>query len=303
MKMKRFGQVLVVVSASASLLSLGCFGGSRSGGSSSSSGGEDFTGSLTLTNDSGMPICGLEVEQDDHLASHSERIEPGESVSVDIESRVQYVWATNCDGDGFVYADSASVDSDTYSIEAAPQSYAERIFYLRRLNRMNANPAISDPALEAELHRLIQQAGQSAGWEDEQLATQIVSDDWGIVRNNRTGIVVGRRVNGVTVHQFDDGHCTIQIHAFYEEAIGEQFTGNLRYEGPLGPIGTGCSIAEWMGGSAGTASSSSSSSSSSGGGCTNTCSSANDGECDDGGPGAEYAVCALGTDCADCGSR
>lgn len=38
-------------------------------------------------------------------------------------------------------------------------------------------------------------------------------------------------------------------------------------------------------------------------GCSNTCESAGDGECDDGGPGSEYDVCALGTDCTDCGAR
>jgi hypothetical protein len=40
-----------------------------------------------------------------------------------------------------------------------------------------------------------------------------------------------------------------------------------------------------------------------GGGCTNTCRDARDGFCDDGGPGADYSICALGTDCADCGPR
>eukprot|EP00966_Prymnesium_polylepis_P237772 5499226-Prymnesium_polylepis.1 len=37
--------------------------------------------------------------------------------------------------------------------------------------------------------------------------------------------------------------------------------------------------------------------------CTESCDYATDGECDDGGSGAEYAECALGTDCSDCGSR
>ncbi|MGE0786830.1 MAG: hypothetical protein AB7S26_14255 [Sandaracinaceae bacterium] len=37
--------------------------------------------------------------------------------------------------------------------------------------------------------------------------------------------------------------------------------------------------------------------------CSDTCASAGDGECDDGGEGALYDVCALGTDCADCGPR
>ena len=44
--------------------------------------------------------------------------------------------------------------------------------------------------------------------------------------------------------------------------------------------------------------------------CTDTCIIAqwgvdysSDGDCDDGGPGSEYSVCALGTDCTDCGAR
>ena len=37
--------------------------------------------------------------------------------------------------------------------------------------------------------------------------------------------------------------------------------------------------------------------------CTNTCQWANDGECDDGEPGAAYSGCDCGTDCADCGAR
>ncbi|MEM9187743.1 MAG: hypothetical protein AAGF12_01105 [Myxococcota bacterium] len=37
--------------------------------------------------------------------------------------------------------------------------------------------------------------------------------------------------------------------------------------------------------------------------CTDTCSYAGDGECDDGGPDSQYDVCGLGTDCMDCGPR
>ena len=40
--------------------------------------------------------------------------------------------------------------------------------------------------------------------------------------------------------------------------------------------------------------------------CTNTCTMyglVSDSECDDGGAGADYDLCALGTDCADCGVR
>lgn len=36
--------------------------------------------------------------------------------------------------------------------------------------------------------------------------------------------------------------------------------------------------------------------------CTNTCRWKYDGDCDDGGPGAEYSGCSFGSDCYDCGS-
>ena len=37
--------------------------------------------------------------------------------------------------------------------------------------------------------------------------------------------------------------------------------------------------------------------------CSNSCLYASNGECGDGGPGAEYSSCAWGTDCLDCGPR
>jgi hypothetical protein len=37
--------------------------------------------------------------------------------------------------------------------------------------------------------------------------------------------------------------------------------------------------------------------------CTNTCWFAFDGDCDDGGPGSDFSLCELGTDCFDCGPR
>jgi len=37
--------------------------------------------------------------------------------------------------------------------------------------------------------------------------------------------------------------------------------------------------------------------------CENTCHYASDTECDDGGSGAEFAVCGLGSECVDCGPR
>ena len=49
-----------------------------------------------------------------------------------------------------------------------------------------------------------------------------------------------------------------------------------------------CSFRYWSGG---------------GGRCTETCDWKSDGFCDDGGSGAEYSLCSIGTDCADCSRR
>ena len=40
-----------------------------------------------------------------------------------------------------------------------------------------------------------------------------------------------------------------------------------------------------------------------GGQCSNSCFASHDMDCDDGGYGSEYSLCAYGTDCGDCGSR
>ena len=37
--------------------------------------------------------------------------------------------------------------------------------------------------------------------------------------------------------------------------------------------------------------------------CQEQCYHSSDGDCDDGGPGAEYGACGYGMDCADCGTR
>lgn len=60
-----------------------------------------------------------------------------------------------------------------------------------------------------------------------------------------------------------------------------------------------------VGGDAGRADAARADAGSGGGGalCTNTCASAGDGECDDGGERSLFSVCALGTDCMDCGPR
>ncbi|GAB5547507.1 MAG: hypothetical protein SangKO_072670 [Sandaracinaceae bacterium] len=279
--------------------------GGGGGGGGSSSGGE-YTGAITFENASGEALCGVELVQDDHTASHGDRMEPGESVQLEVQSAAEFLFVTACDGERFLYADELSIDGDRYSFSAtAPQGFGERLDYLRRLNRMNTNPVMHDGALEAQMHEAVQMRARDQGWVDDPAATRIASDEWSILRHNRSGVITGRRISGVVGHRFPDGHCSIQIHSFRQEHDGSDFSGPVRYEGTAGNIYTGCSMVSWLAGESGGVASSGSSSGGGGGGggCSNTCSSSNDGECDDGGPNSLYSVCALGTDCADCGPR
>lgn len=285
------------------LFILGCGGGSASGSGGSSGGDGDFTGTLTFHNESGEALCGVEIVQGDHTASHMDRVEASGSIQLEIESNPEFLFVTSCDGDGFLYADNVSIDGDTYVFsDTSPQTFQARFDYLRQLNRMNTNPVMDDDAVRAQMHEALLMRARDQGWTDDPTVTLMASDDWTIMRNNVTSIITRRRIAGMVGHRFPDGHCGIQVHSFTEEHEGSDYTGSIRYESTAGNIYCGCTMVDWMenqaGGGGGSAASGGG-----GGGCTNTCSSANDGDCDDGGPGAEYDVCSLGTDCGDCGER
>lgn len=303
------GLVLILGTGVTTASLMGCasmFRGRSGGSSSSSSSDAEYTGMLTFQNQSSEAICGIELKQRDHYAIVADRVEPGASVDLSVESEAEQLFVTACDGESFLYADQIDFDSATYAFSDSTisrQSFQERLNYLRRLNRMNINPAMQDSSLRAQMHAAVLRKAENDRWSDTPSVTLIQSDQWSILRNNLTGIITGRRIAGVVGHRFPDGHCSIQIHTFYEGHDGSNFTGSVRYEGTAGNIYTSQTMVSWMEQQAGGGGGSASSGTSSGGGCTNTCRSANDGECDDGGPGSLYSVCALGTDCSDCGPR
>jgi hypothetical protein len=239
-------------------------------------------------------------------SSHMERVEPGASFEIELEESRPDVFVTSCDGDGFLYASHVSVHSSSYDFsETDPQTYPERFDYLRRLNRMTTGAVLDDPAVQAQMQAAIVTKARDAGWEDTPSVTLIAGSQWGNVRNNVTSFIVRRRIAGIVGHRFPNGHCSIQMHTFQQEHEGDRFVGPLGFESTAGNINAGCTMLDWMEARAGGGGGSSAAASggSGGGSCSNTCSSAHDNECDDGGPGAQYSVCALGTDCADCGAR
>jgi hypothetical protein len=83
--------------------------------------------------------------------------------------------------------------------------------------------------------------------------------------------------------------------------IEEQCASSCYADGPVG--GTGGVGGDSGEGGVGGLPPSGGSGGSTGGGCTDTCFDAADGACDDGGPGSDFTICDLGTDCTDCGPR
>jgi hypothetical protein len=294
---QRWGALSAVIMA--------CGGASASGGSSSSD-SDDYTGSLTVQNGTGQAICGLEVIQNDGFVAHSEQIDAGGTVSVNVDSPASQVFATACDGSGFAFQGNVSSSESTISLGGGnEQSFQARQDYLFQQIRMSTTMPAQDSSLMAQFQSAIEIKARDTGWIDAPTILLIASD-WGIVRNRLTSIPTGRRIAALVGHRFNDGHCSLQVHTFAQTHDGNDFSGRIGYEGSSGNIYTGCTMVDALeggGGGASSASSAGSSGGSSGGGCTNTCSSSGDGECDDGGPSSLYAVCGLGTDCDDCGAR
>ncbi len=296
------------------ILSLsGCFSLLGLGGNNNSSAEEEteeasYPMDISFVNQSGEPLCGIEIVQADHTASHWDRVEPGGTVSFTLESRTDDLFVTACDGDRFLFAETMpSFEGSTFTFASTnPQTFQERLNYIIQLNRMQPMPPMNEPGLEARMLEVTQQRAQSAGWIDTPTVVLNVSPEWAIYRNNRTGIITMRRAAGIVGHRFPDGHCSIQMHTYVGQHNGSDFM-ETQYEGVAGNIFAGCKMLDWMEarvGVSGSAPSRAATPSSGGGGmCTNTCSSANDGECDDGGPNSLYNVCSLGTDCGDCGPR
>ncbi|MFK7999228.1 MAG: hypothetical protein AB8H86_06505 [Polyangiales bacterium] len=300
------GAGLMTTVGALSALSMACGGASASGGSSSSSGDDGYTGSLTVQNGTGQAICTLEVLQSDGYAAHTDQVEAGGSVSIDVDSPANYVFATACDGSGFAYEGSVSSSDSTITLgSGSEQSFQARQDYLFQQIRMSTTmPSNSrDSSLISQFQSAIEAKARDSGWIDEPTIL-LVASEWGIVRNRLTSIPTGRRIAALVGHRFNDGHCSIQVHTFAQTHDGNDFSGRIGYEGSSGNIYAGCTMIDALeGGGGGSSASSGGSAGSSGGGCSNTCSSSGDGECDDGGPNSLYAVCALGTDCDDCGAR
>ena len=321
----------LVAAAPAALAMGGCGGGAARGAASGSSSGDGVRGAVTIENRSQLSICRVEIKLQDGNVAEDVELEPGQSVQVQINEDTNRMFLTECGGqrtflghpmnwygtaqgrtelfqnlqhDHIVLYDPGTAPSgasDHRAVDLNPRPISDWMFF-------EGNP---DRALAQELHSALVAHASRGGW-SETFEFSIPLGQWDTLRNRYTGIVTGRSVQAAGFARWADGHCTMQAFGFEQSHNGSNFSGPLRV-GVSTQLPIPCAVLTYAAGlpsaspnsaaSAGGASVSSGGAAAGGSLCTNTCNSSNDGECDDGGPNSLYNVCALGTDCADCGAR
>ncbi len=308
------GMALVGATTLGAALVLAC-GGGQSRGSNSGGDGDGFRGELTVENRSSYDICRIRLDMDgDNRIAEDVDLASGGSTTLSIADKPVRMIVTECGNARTLYGhpmnffgtaigdaeyppdwtkgtlvlhdagDAPEGDFDTLALN--PRDISDWIFFTE-----------SDSSLSSTMHDVLVSHAQQAGWNETFEKTWAIND-WNIQRNQRTGIILRRTHQGVGFARWDDGHCTMQSFGFTEGHDGSDFDGNVRFDGTSTQLPLPCAILDGGGGGSGGGGG--------GGGeagCTNTCSSANDGDCDDGGPGSDYDMCELGTDCGDCGPR
>jgi hypothetical protein len=292
-------------------------------GSSSSTEAPDYTGPFTLTNESQYSVCNIELYvQEEHFVRDltADPLAPGESLTLEPGQMPYGIRLMEC-GNSHVLWDTYEVqnpyESDTIQpttgaivlSESGTQSLTSPIRLVVERTPVSAylKPAGSlHSQYAAEALRVTQQLAQADTWLETVNSLTVVSNEWNIQRNEYTSIITGRQMMASVSQRWPDGHCTYQAMAYYQGYDGSSYSNTLRHNGFGLQDQVPCAALDLMdGGSAGSAAGAPAAPAAApqGGNCTNTCRTANDNECDDGGPNSLYSVCALGTDCNDCGPR
>lgn len=298
-------------------------------------GSNGVTGTVTFVNRSSADICTLQWGYNDRVV-HAVQLGTGDSTTFEVENSSGQLILTECGGAYTVYGSQGRVGTPgqrlnpieastvaLYDAGGMEDRNGEHAIEVNRVPIADWIPTIyaegmNDRGVANEMLQLTRSHASSRGWSEDFRSAFTGVRDWTIHRNQVSGVVTHRTHTGVVAAQWPDGHCTIQQFGFRGDAAGSGF-GATYFHGVGPQWQTPCALLDWLpsqggvaaiGGSdggAGTGAAASSASSSSApaptGMCTNTCRTSNDNECDDGGPNSLYSICALGTDCNDCGPR
>ncbi len=295
-------------------LTFGCGGGQSRGGTSGGDEGDGFRGDLTVENRSSHDVCRIRLD----MAGDARFVEDvdlpsGGSTTIAISGAPERLIITECGNERSLFGNPLNFFGSAIGDAEYPSDWTHERLVLHDAGdapqgdfdslALNPRPMSewlffteSDPALSSTFHELLVAHASQAGWSETFERTWSLNE-WNVQRNQRTGIILGRTHQAVGFARWSDGHCTMQVFGFAEGHDGSSFDGNVRFDGTSTQLPIPCAILDHASGGG------EASDAATGGSCSNTCDSASDGECDDGGPGAAYSVCELGTDCADCGAR
>lgn len=252
------------------MASQGCIFGSGRGANSPSQ-PSGYQGTITLANQSGANICRVEVLQSAPSAVDMEvNLAPGQSTTFEARGEIRRVAISECETNrvlfgvpsrdvqwsfrGFqsarvvLYAAGQAPASagDHQALEVSPTDYAD--WWRTELRWFTRDPdaRMRDESLSTEFAQTVRAHAASERWTEEFRAFQILSSDWDILRNRRTGIVTGRRLMGVGMSKFPDGHCQAQAFFVQQAHDGSDFVSNLRFGGVSSNVAVPCALTEWF---------------------------------------------------------
>lgn len=269
MNTNTFFRVASIVAAT--LGSQGCIFGRGPGPNSSPSQPSGYQGTVTLVNQSGANICRVEVLHSGPGAVDSEvNVAPGQSTSFEARGEIRRVAISECETNRVLFgAPSRDVQwsfrgfqsgrvvlyaagqappsaSDHQALEVSATEYSDWWRTELRWFARNPDTRMRDEELATEFLRTVRAHAAAERWTEEFRAFQILSDDWEILRNQRTGIVTGRRLMGVGLSKFPDGHCQAQAFFVQQSHDGSDFVSNLRFAGVANNVAVPCALTEWF---------------------------------------------------------
>ena len=79
--------------------------------------------------------------------------------------------------------------------------------------------------------KLVNEKAMADGWKEKYTKVKIESTDWGIIKNEYTGVIIKRRIDMQIYGVWPDGKCKMVGFGFEEEYSGGDKYGSLRYTG------------------------------------------------------------------------
>lgn len=90
--------------------------------------------------------------------------------------------------------------------------------------------AKSDPALEAKMVAFTNKYAVANGWK-EKFSKAVITTEWQTIRNDLTGVILGRTIDAAMCATWPDGHCTFQIIGFKQDYDGTNYSSALIWGG------------------------------------------------------------------------